>query len=237
MYIFPTGPITLYHHLASRRPHMHYVYFSHRSHHNVSPSGLQEATCIIHTFFPQVLHHCITIWPLGGHSCMMYIFLRVLSHQNSAAEIASTLFNTHHISHSYNGVVLWFSKSHMYGKLECHAQFFSSRLANCLLHLVVLWTMTLDTFNLAIYDLLIVHLCTTILLMGNLPSCSWHASAQLIAYLWFTDCRHLCTTILPMNDLPFMNGCRHTHTYVFCLWQTNNWILLVTLQSHHQKRL
>jgi len=74
MYIFPTGPIIPHHHLASRRPHMHDVYFSHRFHHTIPPSGLQEATHASCIFFPQVPSYCTTIWPPGGHSCIMYIF-------------------------------------------------------------------------------------------------------------------------------------------------------------------
>ena len=73
MYIFPTGLITLHHHLASRRPLMHHVYFSHRSHHTASPSDLWEATHASSIFFPQVPLYHITIWPPGGHSCIMYI--------------------------------------------------------------------------------------------------------------------------------------------------------------------
>ena len=53
---------------------MHDVYFSHRSHHTASPSDLWEATHASSIFFPQIPSYHITIWPPGGHSCIMYIF-------------------------------------------------------------------------------------------------------------------------------------------------------------------
>ena len=73
-YIFPTGPISLCHSLASWRPHTHHTHFSHGFNITVSLFGLREALDTPHTFFPQVQYHCVTLWPLGGPTHTTHIF-------------------------------------------------------------------------------------------------------------------------------------------------------------------
>ena len=104
MYTFPTDPIIPHHQLASRRPHMHHVYFSHRFHHTTSPSGLQETTHASCIFFPEVLSYHTTIWPPEGHSCMMYIFptglITLHHHLTSGRPLMHDVYFSHRFHHT-----------------------------------------------------------------------------------------------------------------------------------------
>ena len=73
-HIFPTGPISLCHSLASGRPYIHHTHFSHGFNITVSLFGLREALDTPHTFFPQVQYHCVTLWPPGGPTHTTHIF-------------------------------------------------------------------------------------------------------------------------------------------------------------------